>query len=585
LAPRFHLICLFALLYGGLAIGAVADRTEWTSLAVRVVDADGKGIPRVSFILVPPTGVRRGLLPTGGMTDGEGRVRLDVKAGLKYQVRFSPHSTGYYGSYDIHVPKGEPELRVDVAPKKCLEVTGTVLGPDGKPIEKMRVTCIARLPDGDNRWWSATTDGAGGFTVRAVVPLGTLSITASKTDGDQMFSTGRIPLDIKSEDPLVLRASVKKVVQQPRVSVELVFVRVVNGVETAMTDIAQVTAIGPAEPRYEHERDHSRRLVENRNGKLHLKDALLGKYTLRKSNLLSARRLYIRDRSFELTAHSRVVKFVVEQMPEATVVVQDAVSGEPIPGAMVSVVGLGKRLTTDDGGKVTFRAMPPHANVRVSHGKLYTPRTVVAPTGKTTTVSLRKEVLVRGTVMDWDGKPVSGAHILAMASREDQTGGSTSKDGTFQFRPLRSKRFKMVVFNRHHQDFAPEVFIVDWTKGKDIRVQVSRGVAVRISVKIGDGEVSSTKLGEGIVALLDARTHAVAAPVYENRKLSPMPIRLKPGAYKAVWLGKEAGFFVGSIQIDADREIALDIVPPKKEALVPRRQLVDLMLGVPDTPR
>lgn len=568
------------------ALAAQAEegaREKSVPLIVQVVDADGDGIPSLSCTLVPPSVLRKQLVPTGRGTDANGVVRFQAIPGFQYTLTFSPSlDAPYYGRHTLSVPKGKPEVRAKVTAEKCLDVRGRIVDSDGAPVKDMAIACYAKLADGGSRSWPTRTDQEGQFHIRLVRPLGPLFLSAGMRRGDEVLSVPETPLDRDRAEPLVLQARARGAEQQERVSVHGQFVRKDGGGATLVDVSGEILFIGPPDKRYDQ--PHTKRAVRVTAGKFTLRDALVGGYTVKQPHQLLEQGLYVTKPSFELTRESKSVELIVAGTPSTTVRLTDGQSGEPVVGASVNVAGIGKGLKTDRQGEVTFKVAAPRARIHVAH-EAYPPISATVAAGRRVELQMRKGFTLAGKVVDGQGNPVKAATVLALSTADGQQATVTTETGEFAFARLRSNRIKLVVRGRGFRDwqFAPEVRVLDLTEDQEVEVSVKPGLSVSFSVKTDIAEVASQKVRSGEIALVHKPTGAPIAPIFGDGKALPGPIPLLPGTYQAFWLGDKVAFLVKTFEIAEPETVTIRIEQPGKRDILSRRQLLQsIFLPLPE---
>lgn len=117
--------------------------TPGASISGVVSDPAGKPVARAEVRVIPAEG--NGWVASG-LTDASGEFRFENLAEADYRISVEPEDFALTISAPITVSRAKPsKMNVDVKPGAFIE--GTVIGPEGKPAEKVRVGWIVPTDD------------------------------------------------------------------------------------------------------------------------------------------------------------------------------------------------------------------------------------------------------------------------------------------------------------------------------------------------------------------------------------------------------------------------------------------------------
>ncbi len=183
-----------------------------------------------------------------------------------------------------------------------------------------------------------------------------------------------------------------------------------------------------------------------------------------------------------------------------TVTVQEKTTGNPIPGATVTIRGItDTSQTTGNKGIASFSGLTK-SNYSVSTKKqgYATAYDWMQAAGKesTLTVSLQQGAPVSGTVVDSNDKPISGALVLPQATAALFTSGNIQKDGIktddqgeFTFSALPKGSFRMTAYHPESaaQGFSDIVTLDGQTTKTGVVVKLPNSVLLTGTVTKSDG--------------------------------------------------------------------------------------------------
>lgn len=423
-----------------LPVAGFAEPPDETgkTLAVegQVYDHLGSGSAGVAVTLWPEGAAGEDQPLAEAATNGLGDFKIFTENPVagRYVVRFTKKA--YEDTTrDIEIVRGELPPFVDLVLPGALELTGQVLADDRKPIAGARV----RL-NSAGRSWDAFTGEDGKFTVSQVLPgPGTIVV--------DLEGFGRSVSEIATVEGAGELALTLSPERDCRVVVKDWRGNVIEGASVTCADpetrerwFAESDASGDARLR-----GLPRSLVELRVGVRHND--------------------YVSDdgapHEWLLPTDEAECVYSVNLLSAGSVagVITDKESGDPLRGVRVAVgTSLAPsvaRAWTDFEGRYTVTGVPPGETRVTTYLRGHAPELVeivVQPSEVVTVDIVMPESLsASGTVVDHDGKPVSGAYVFASHWRGGQTLGiqaMTGDDGRFEFDTIPTDEFSVTIQGR-----------------------------------------------------------------------------------------------------------------------------------------
>ncbi len=333
---------------------------------------------------------------------------------------------------EIHLGDDEfPPFLAETLPGALVTIGRVVDALTEKPVAGASITLSAVEQE-----WFAETDALGEFTIKGVFPGPGDLVVESKGFGREkqhvahLEEFGEITIALKPE-------------------------RIVH---IGVVDDAGKPVSGVTVESYDQPRDDFRTLVTDASGTATLRGVHFDAAMI---DLRLTHEDYVSDEAFDrniVTPEKEVEsthKVVMERAGRIAGVVTHAASKAPLAGARVMTGAF----TSDDSprdwadfqGRFAIHGVRPGKTVVTIHLFGHAPelRTVSVTAGKETTlnVSLGDGNVVRGTVKDEEGKPVSGALVDATKWRGHATLGLravSGSDGTFEIHSAPADEFEVV---------------------------------------------------------------------------------------------------------------------------------------------
>ncbi len=386
----------------------------------------------------------RGMVSAGSaMTGADGTFRVEGLApgSLHLVVRAPGFRTA---NRNVTIPRGEDPTPLTIELERGYTVEGTVLDPDGVPVEGAQVT------GGAGHTWSRTTSGPGGTFTLEGLARGTVEVRATDTRGRE----GRATAEAGSAEPVTVRlhpgstitGTVTDTAGSPLAGAPVQAFRARGGdLLRGTTDAAGTFELGPVAP-------GSYRVAASAPGYAEATETV----TVPEDGEPEPVHLELEEGR---TIHGTVLGLSASELEKCTVWVSGGASGHPGPGGGITLDGVRP-------GTVTVNAMVLPGN-RSRAVTLEVPAEGDVPEFE---IDFGNGVTLSGTVTR-RGEPVPGLQVRAA---NVTTGSSqatvTGEAGDYAFHGLDEGEYQVAVANASGQVLAGEHVALDSDTTLDIAI-------------------------------------------------------------------------------------------------------------------
>jgi protocatechuate 3,4-dioxygenase beta subunit len=432
-------------------------------LALRVVDAARNPVSGVSVHVTPTRdGMMGGLHElrcSGGdcTTASDGTMNVRV-APAKYDIMVAGADIVMkrVAAQNVDARSGPLTITVD----RGVEVSGRVTYTDGKPLTIQAGVTM----DANGTPITEMTDDSGAFTLHGV-PKGKVSLRAA------IFQGGRLNGPTKE-------------ITAPAANVVLTLPRGghVTGHVVDSSSGAPITDFEIGTQRAMGFQFASTNTTHSDDGSFTLTDVMPGRV-----EITASAEGYVRGSAGIEVAEGQSIDNVEVRLDRGARVRGKVTStdGQPLPGAMVSVVeqgmrrpgGAADRATTDADGMYELSSVPPgDRNIAFSKdGFVSVTKSVATTAGKESSLDAALDAgrELAGRVIDESGQPVAAADVRVQG--QGVRGSQSDSDGSFTIAGLREGKFTLVAHKNGYVDAHQEV---DVAAQPNVTLTLGRGATV-----------------------------------------------------------------------------------------------------------
>lgn len=455
----------------GCVAALAAEKPPMMEVRGRVVlESTGKPVPGVLVDFLLRDGVKKMCRVS---TDDRGEFTVSLQPGSGYDVVIDPWKSDAFGRAAITTardPKQQTVLVLKATP--CVGVSGSVAEADtGRPVTGVRVVCLRMTSEGGSEQWESRTDDKGAFAIGQLPGEGRYRLSASGPEHGQR-SGDRVFLNLPTNQPVALK--VHRLVQLRGRLVGR------DGKVVAYSGAYRITDEGVCDTGQ----------IQDGTWQTAPRRLLPGEYRLGIPGLADGGCRLRDDGKFTVPegAQSPVAcDFVLDRLVPVQILVKDADSGAAIPDAGVTVDVGGRRVLeakTDAAGQVSVTLGLGKATIAAWH-KHYAGASTEAVVGENAppmVVRLKRGIVLDGSVVNRDGRPVSSVNVLVLC-REGLASESAWVDdkGRFEISPLPRGPAILLVIGEEVASVARRLRLEGDTTEN---VVLNRGAEVRLDIDL-----------------------------------------------------------------------------------------------------
>jgi hypothetical protein len=266
----------------------------------------------------------------------------------------------------------------------------------------------------------------------------------------------------------------------------------------------------------------------------------------------------VKNNVFQAPVKGNKMSFTLKDKVNVVLSVVDAKTGRGIPNAQIVasqynvVLEKGK---TDQKGTFRLTVWQEEVNIRVqSKGYLEFSLKNQKITDQLKIKLVRKES-IRGIVCNENQEPIPNIPVVCLGSKTGERGVLTDSKGRFEIKGFPNEKVKIII---KKEGYAP--FVTETKRGlkTELKIVLTTGALVSFQIDIKTKTFKDEKIDQGHLIFIQKNPFIFVENIPCSSGLSKK-IRLTPGTYDLVWVGKKQGFKIKELSIKGSEQININV--------------------------